>query len=86
MSMVEKRAKELITEACQEILRLEGELEDIKQTMKRTKEDLKGEGINIKAFNSAVKRYKALISGKKSTEADLDEADVYLEILQENIA
>jgi hypothetical protein len=54
--------------------------------MKRTKEDLKGEGINIKAFNSAVKRYKALISGKKSTEADLDEADVYLEILQENIA
>ena len=78
---VEQRAQELILEATKGIIELEGRISDFQGQIKEIKNDIKGEGINIKALNTALKRYKAYLEGK-DVETDLDESDIYLEVMK----
>ena len=85
VSLTEKRAQELITEAAKQIMDYEASMVSIKEDIKAVKDAIKGEGINTKALNDAIKRYKAIQAGKQNLESDLSEADLYLEVLKENL-
>ncbi len=85
ISLTEKRAQELITEAAKQIMDYEASMVSIKEDIKAVKDAIKGEGINTKALNDAIKRYKAIQAGKQNLESDLSEADLYLEVLKENL-
>lgn len=85
MSKVEERAQELIVDAAKEVIAIEEKINEHKETIKDIKSEVKSEGINIKALNNAIKRYKAYLEGKNEVENDLDEADIYLEVLKEEL-
>jgi len=82
---LEKRAQELIAEAAKQIIDYEASMESIKADIKAVKDEMKSEGINIKALTDAIKRYKAHLAGKADIENDLDEADLYLKVLKESL-
>ena len=82
---LESRAQELIIEASKEILAIEDDIKIKKETIKDIKDNVKSEGLNIKALNNAIKRYRAYLEGKKEVEFDLEESDIYLNVLQENL-
>lgn len=82
---LEERAQTLIIDAAKEIISIQDEIDIKNETIKEIRADVKGEGLNIKALNSAIKRYRAYLQGKKEVENDLDEADIYLNVLQENL-
>lgn len=82
---LESRAQELIIEASKEILAIEDDIKVKKETIKDIKDNVKSEGLNIKALNNAIKRYRAYLEGKKEVEFDLEESDIYLNVLQENL-
>lgn len=79
--LVEKRAQELILEATKEIINTEARIKDLQEQIKDVKNDVKGEGINVKALNTALKRYRAYLEGK-DVETDLEESDIYLEVMK----
>lgn len=79
--LVEKRAQELILEATKEIINTEARIKDLQEQIKEVKNDVKGEGINVKALNTALKRYRAYLEGK-DVETDLEESDIYLEVMK----
>lgn len=82
---LEKRAQEIILEAGKQIIKYQDAKKEIDEDIKDIKNDVKAEGINVKALNGAIKRYRAHLNGKVDLENDLDEADIYLEVLKENL-
>lgn len=84
MTQVEARAQELIKEAVKEIIATEDSIAELKANIKATKIEIKGEGINVKALNTAIRRYKAYLAGKVEEEDALSESDLYLEVLKGN--
>lgn len=84
MSLVEERAQEIILTAAKEIIATEDSINELKENIKDIKADVKGEGINVKALNTAIRRYKAYLEGKSEVEEDLSESDIYLEVLKGN--
>lgn len=82
MSLVEDRAQQLILTATKEIIEIDNRIADLQGNIKDIKNDIKGEGINVKALNTAIKRYKAYLEGKDGIEQDLSESDIYLEVLK----
>ena len=84
MTQLEERAQGLIKQAVKEIIATEERIGDLKEEIKDTKKEIKSEGINIKALNTAIKRYKAYLAGKVDEEDALSESDLYLEVLKGN--
>ena len=81
-SLVDNRAKELILQAAKEIIATEERIAELQVNIKDMKNEIKGEGINVKALNTAIKRYKAYLEGKSSLEEELSESDIYLDVLK----
>lgn len=86
MSLLEGRAQELLSNACTEVMRIQDLIEDHKESIKDIKDELKSEGLNVKAFNTALKRYKEILKGKKEEENTLSESDIYLEVFQQSLS
>lgn len=86
MSLLEGRAQELLSNACTEVMRIQDLIEDHKESIKDIKDELKSEGLNVKAFNAALKRYKEILKGKKEEENTLSESDIYLEVFQQSLS
>lgn len=82
---LEKRAQELIKEAATEIIKYEDQIASLREDIKAVRTTAKDEGLNTTALNTAIKRYRAYLAGKKEVETTLVEADIYLEILKENL-
>lgn len=81
---VEERAQELIKSASTEIMVLEDKIAEYKEEIKEIKNDVKNEGILLKALNGAIKRYRAIQEGK-SKELEITEEDLYLNVLLETV-
>ena len=81
---LEKKAQELIIQCATEVMRLEDQITDIRESLKEVKNDYKAEGLSIKALSGSIKRLRKIQEGK-SMEDELTEEDLYLETLKESV-
>jgi len=81
-SLGAQEAKELVKNGISEISPLMDMIAELQADIRDIKKEIKNEGINISAFNLALRRTRKLSEGKNDLESTIEESDIYLESLK----
>jgi len=81
-SLSEVEAKELIKNNISEISCLMDKIDEIRKDIIDIKKELKNKGINVSAFNLALRRSRKLEEGKSDLENIISDSDLYLSAIK----